>query len=346
MKLLSVAGKSLSVAEIAKHLSARVEGDDKAKVNAIKPLHEAYATDLSFFAPTSKKQHAELLKVAASSKAAAILTHKKYEEIGTTQLVVDNPLEALIAISGLLYQKPKPELGVHPSSVVDKSAELGSGVRIGPFCFVGKNVKLGENAIIHPQVTIYDGVNIGKNCVIHAGAVIREEVQIKDNCVIQAGVVIGGDGFGYISTREGHLHIPHIGNVEIGEHVEIGSNSTIDRATLGKTSIGSGTKIDNLVMIGHNVQIGAGCLLCGQVGVSGSSSLGDYVVLGGQVGVADHLKVGSHVRAAGKAGIVTSIGENQEVAGHPAIAAQDWRKAVSIFKKLPELYRALKNKDL
>lgn len=338
--------KSLSVVEIAKQLSARVEGNSKADISAIKPLHEASASDLSFFAPTSKKQYAELLRAAASSNAAAILTHKKYEEISATQLIVDNPLEALITISALLYEKPKPELGLHASSVVDKSAQIASDARVGPFCAIGKNVKIGKNTVVHPQVTIYDGASIGDNCTIHAGAVIREDVKLANNCIIQAGVVIGGDGFGYISSKNGHTHIPHIGSVEIGSDVEIGSNSTIDRATLGKTAIGSGTKIDNLVMIGHNVQTGKGCLLCGQVGISGSSSLGDYVVLGGQVGVADHLKIGSHVRAAGKAGIVTSIAENCEVAGHPAIAAQDWRRAVSIFKKLPELYRALKNKDL
>lgn len=336
--------KATSVSEIAKHLNAAVHGNKENKITAIKPLSEAGAGDLSFFAPTSKKQHAELFKLAVDSSASAILTHKKHDEITATQIEVANPLASLVVVSKLLYEKPAPAKGIHKTAVVEKSASISKSAHIGAFCYVGNNVTIEDGVIIHPHSCIYDGVKIGKDSLIHAGVVIREEVVIEENCIIQAGAIIGGDGFGYVSTADGHEHIPHIGTTHLATRVEVGSNATVDRGTLGKTSIGLGTKIDNLVTIGHNVSIGKDCLLCGQVGISGSTSLGNNVILGGQAGVADHVTVGNFVRAAAKTGIVTTIKDNQDVAGFPAIPAQDWRRSMSVFRKLPEIYRALKGK--
>ncbi len=333
---------SYSVAEIAALLGASVEGDSSVKISNIKPLEAAEKEDLSFFAPTSQKMFGKLIELAKASHAGAILIPEIREEISATQIITPNPLGALITLTEKLYQEPKLDPGIHPQAAVEDTAKIGKNVAVGAFAVVGKNSVIEEGSIIHPHVVIYPEVRIGKNCVIHAGAVIRERVILGDNCLIQPGVVIGGDGFGYIPDKKiGHRRITHTGIVRLENGVDIGANSTVDRATFGETHIKENVKIDNLVMIGHNVSIGSSSLLCGQVGISGSSSVGENVTLAGQVGVADHVSIGNNVRAAGKTGITSDVKDGIDIAGHPYQEAGQWRRMQVILKKLPLLHKQI-----
>ena len=214
---------------------------------------------------------------------------------------------------------------------------------IGPLCWIGDRAEIGDGTILHPLVAVYPGVQIGRNAVVHSQVTIREDVAIGDNVILHAGVVVGSDGFGYVKGPDGaHRKIPQAGTVRIEDDVEIGANSTIDRATLGETVIGKGTKIDNLVMVAHNVEVGTNAILIAQVGIAGSSKVGNNVVLAGQVGVADHLTVGDNAVVAAKSGVAKSVPPGAFVAGSPQLDINDWRKVWVLIPQLPELVKDLK----
>lgn len=336
--------QQLTAAKIAELVSGSVTGDPDTAVTAIKPLSEAGPGDLTFFAPTSKKQQARLLSQAAESRASVILVTEPSPEIQAVQITVKNPLESLIRVSQVLHPPYRPPTGVHPLAAVEKSASIGENSSVGPFAVVGADAVIGANCTIHAHVVIYPAVKIGDGSVIHAGAVIREGVTLGKSCLIQPGVVIGGDGFGYISRPgAGHSHIPHIGTVNLGDRVDVGANATIDRATLGRTVVGEGTKIDNLVMVAHNVKIGSHSFLCSQVGIAGSAEVGDWVILGGQVGVADHAHIGSQVRVAAQSGVHGEVAGPTDVAGTPARPAANWRREEAALAQLPKIVRHLRS---
>ena len=332
----------LTVAQIAEKISAKIVGDGSRKISGIKPLESARSNDLSFFAPTSKRQQKTLYQLAQTTQAGALVVRNFEESFPTTQIVTNNPLAAVIALSQLMIPPYRPSPGVHPQASVDPTAALGHGVSVGCFAVVSENAIIGDNTIIHPHAVIYPNVRIGNNCIIHAGAVLREGITLGSDCVIQNGVVIGGDGFGYIlDPIIGHRHIPHIGTVILEDRVDIGANSTIDRATFGETIIKKAAKIDNLVMIAHNVNVGSRTLLCAQVGISGSASVGEDVILGGQVGVADHITIANNVQAAGQSGIIQDLESGARVMGLPAQNIKTFFKAQTILTKLPDLYRKI-----
>jgi UDP-3-O-[3-hydroxymyristoyl] glucosamine N-acyltransferase len=319
-------------------------------ITGIKPLELATKDDLSFFSPNSIKQTAELFALAKSSKAGVLFVKTFQSEFLVPQIVVPHPLGAVVKLSHFLYKKPQPNEGVHSTAIIDPSAEVHPSARIGAYVVIGAGVKIAANVIIHPHVVIYDLATLAAGVTIHSSAVIREFSQIGPDCVIQNGVVVGGDGFGYFPEKvDGvtvkHQRIPHLGHVVLEEGVDIGANSTVDRATFGETRIKKNTKIDNLVMIGHNVVVGERTLLCAQVGISGSSTIGNDVTLAGQVGVADHTKVGDNVRAAGKTGLYGTVEGGVDLAGFPYRLVAEWRKEFAVLRKLPKLYKALKKLD-
>lgn len=329
----------LTVAEIAAQLGGELIGDGSGTIAGISSLESASSTDLSFFAPTTKRKTAELLELAKSSQAGAILVVQAELLISRPQIVVSNPLGALIQLAPRFVRRESSP-GVHPTAVVDPSAAVATSASIGPFVVVGPRSVIGEDVIIHPHVVIYHDVKVGDKSVIHSGAVIREGVVLGEDCLIQNGVVVGGDGFGYVPDKAmGHRRIPHLGNVVLEDRVDIGANSTIDRGTFGETRIGKGTKVDNLVMIAHNVRVGEASLLCGQVGISGSSTIGSQVILAGQVGVADHASIGDRVRAAAKTGISGEVPDGVDVAGYPHQEASKWRRTQVALRYLPELFK-------
>ena len=337
---------NFTAGELAQRVKGQLHGEATLRIDGIKPLHMAGPSELSFFAPTSKKQTAELHAAAKQSKAGLIIVAKHDAEIPGAQLVVAHPLLAVSMIGGLFHHVPKPDLGVHPLACVHPSAVLGEGVAIGPFAVVGENASVGSRTVIHPQVVIYTGAKIGEDCVIHAGAVIREGVTLGNDCLVQPGVVVGSDGFGYLpEPGVGHRRIPHLGNVVLEDGVDLGANTTVDRGTLGETRVAKGAKVDNLVMIGHNVRVGHRSLLCAQVGISGSSTIGDDCILAGQVGVADHTTVGNRVRAMAQSGIKGVVEPNTDIGGSPSMDMKLYRRVIALTLRLPELFQRMRHES-
>ncbi len=305
--------ESRTLNELAVEIGAEVVGDGSVTITSVSTLEDARPGQLSFL---SNPKYEKLLQ---TTQATAVIVGKNVECDRLTLLRSKDPYlslqKAVVAIHG--YRK-HPFTGIHPRAFVDESAELGERTVIYQGASIGSQVKIGRDCIIYPNVVIYDGCVIGDRVIIHAGA------------------VIGADGFGYASAAGVHHKIPQIGNVVIEDDVEIGANSTIDRAALGSTLIGRGTKIDNQVALGHNVRVGPGCMLVAQAGVAGSTTLGHHVVLGGQVGVAGHLDIGDMVMAAAQCGIIGSVEPNQVLLGSPSMPISHARRVYAIFRELPE----------
>lgn len=343
--------KELSIEEVCQITNGTIpEGAvydlSSIKINGIAPLDEAGPGDLSFLHASAPREMRKLRAIASQSKSGAVLVSKVQNEMPGLQIVVDHPLIAIIKVAKFLYKKSTPRVGIHSSAVVDPSAKVHPTAKIGALAVIGAYVEIGENTVIHPHVVLYDNVIIGANCVLHSGAVIRENVVIHDDCLVQNGAVVGSDGFGYLPIpKVGLERIPHVGTVILENGVDLGANTTVDRATFGKTRIGAGSKIDNLVMIGHNVQIGSGSILCGQVGIAGSSRIGKGVVLAGQVGIADHISVADGVRVAAKSGIGSNLESAGDYAGIPARSANSWKKEQAILGKLAERSRSHKGDE-
>ena len=334
---------ALTVNQIAEEFGGVLHGDGTRTITDIKQPENAGSSDLSFFAPTTKRGSGDLLAQVGSSSAGCILTRELIDGFKSAQIVSPNPLLAVINLINNYYDLPTLPAGVDKSCIVDSTAEISATAAVGAFCYIGAGAKIGDRTRIFPSVVIYPGATIGAGCIIHSGAVIREGVVLHDGCIIQNGAIVGGDGFGYLPhPTDGPVKIPHIGGVILQKAVELGANTTVDRGMLGNTVIGPMSKLDNLVMVGHNVQIGTASILCGQVGISGSTEIGSQTVLGGQVGVADHVKIGSGVRVGAKSGISGNIDAPGDYAGYPHESAKSWRRTVTIIRRLPELLAEVK----
>ncbi len=331
---------------IGQMIGGKVVGNENAIIEGVAPLESAGPSDLTFFDPTAKKKQQDYFQLACSSRAGAILIPEYEPQISATQIVTPKPLAAIIHAASLFHHPPRPAPGIHSTAIVHETAKIGTGAAIGAYCVIGEDCTIGDHAVLHPHVIVYGGAQIGAQCVIHSGAVIREFVRLGADCLIQNGVIVGGDGFGYIpDAKLGHRRIPHAGTVVLEDSVDLGANTTVDRATLGETRIGRAAKIDNLVMIGHNNKIGSCSLLCGQVGVSGSCTIGSQVVLGGQVGVADHITIGDKTRAGAQSGIANDIPGGIDLFGTPAIAAAEHWRAYAALKRLPDLIREVRRQE-
>jgi UDP-3-O-[3-hydroxymyristoyl] glucosamine N-acyltransferase len=255
---------------------------------------------------------------------------------------VAHPYLAFVEAMALFHPPRRPPAGVHPTAVIAASAELGAGASVGPHVVIGEGVRIGRNAVLHARVTIYPKVRIGDELTAHAGVVVREEVVAGDRGTVPAGAVIGSDGFESVPRGDGPRKIPQVGTVVLEDDVEIGANATVDRATLGATVIGRGTKIDNLVMIGHNCRTGPGCLLAAQVGLAGGTRLGSGVMLGGQVGVSGHLSIGDGAQVAAQSGIHGDVPAGAVYGGYPAVQIRGWRRVTSSLPRLPALLRRVR----
>jgi UDP-3-O-[3-hydroxymyristoyl] glucosamine N-acyltransferase len=250
---------------------------------------------------------------------------------------------AFVSAMELLHPAPpRPSPGVHPTAVVATSARLGPGTWVGPHVVVGERVVIGRDAVLHAGVTIYDGVQVGDGFTAHAGVVVREDVRIGDRVVLHAGAIVGSDGFGYLPLPDGNRKIPQIGTVVLEDDVEIGANATVDRGALGATVVGRGTKIDNLVMVGHGCRIGPHCLLAAQVGLSGSTTVGARVMMGGQAGAAGHFTIGDGAQIGAQAGMHRDIPPGAVYSGYPAMEARLWRRVTMSMPRLPEVFRRLR----
>lgn len=332
----------ITLGKIASEVRGELRGSADISIKGIKPVESAGSGELTFLEPAALKKQPGLREAARHTAASAIIVSEYDPAILVPQLVVEKPMAAVVRLAHLFYQPPQLAAGIHPTAVVAESTKIDNSASVGAYVVIGEDCVLGERCQIHPHVVIYEGAEIGARAVIHAGAVIRERVRIGSDCLIQNGVVVGGDGFGYIPDAQlGHRRIPHLGTVVLAEQVDLGANMTIDRAMLGETSVGRSTKIDNLVMIGHNTKIGERSLLCGQVGISGSCVIGNDVTLAGQAGVADHTVIGDKVRAGGSSAIGADIPANTDVMGYPAMPAGDFWRQTAVLRKLVKSWRGI-----
>lgn len=318
--------------------SADVRGATDLTVTGLASLETAAVGDLSFLGnPRYKTQVAE-------SQASVILLPADYvgePKAGQAFVLVANPSVALAAVCARIEQRlwPRPVPGIHPSASVAADAVVAPSATIGPLCVVESGAQIGERVHLQAQVFVGRGVRIGEDCWLQPGVHVSAECTLQARVRLQPGVVVGSDGFGYEFVRGRHEKVPQVGGVIIESDVEIGANSTIDRARFSQTVIGEGTKIDNLVQVAHNVVIGKHCILCAQVGIAGSTTLGDYVVLGGQAGVSGHVKIGRGVKAGGRAGLTTDTEAGAFVSGVPALPHMLEQRLTVLRKRLPELFR-------
>jgi len=321
--------------EIAEIIGGKVLGDPEVEIKGASGIREARSGDITFLADK------RIMNYVFSTNATAIIVKEEIKGLSKSMLLVDNPALAFAEVLKVLYKKPYKALGVSERAIIEKDASLGKDITIYPFVYIGSKAVIGDRVSIFPNVYIGEGVRIDEDSIIYPNVTIRENVKIGKRVIIHPGTVIGADGFGYVYDKGKHHKIPQIGSVVIENDVEIGANVTIDRATTGKTVIGRGTKIDNLVQIAHNVKIGKHCIIVAQVGISGSSEIGDETILGGQVGIRDHVKVGKRVMAGGRAAIMHDIPDGQVVSGYPAIPHKTWLRAQSIYARLPEYIKRL-----
>jgi UDP-3-O-[3-hydroxymyristoyl] glucosamine N-acyltransferase len=313
-----------SISSVAEHFNLEFSGDGTLEIAGICGLSDDFPGYLSFIADPA---HAA---TAASSRIPAFIAAANVDVPGKTLLRHDDP-EYLIARVAALFSPSQlaDGIGVHASAVVDHSVQMGADVHIGANVVIGEAVRLGARTRIFANVVIMDRCEIGSDCIIYPNCTLREDSVLGDGVILQPGVSIGGDGYGYVEHEGEHVKIPQLGRVVLEDHVEVGANSTIDRARFSDTRIGRGTKIDNLVMVAHNVVTGEHCLLVSQVGVSGSTKLGNRVVLAGQVGTVGHVEIADDVTVLGKGGVTKDIREAGIYAGMPLKPARLWRRAMA-----------------
>ena len=276
------------------------------------------------------------------TRASAVIVSPEVET-ALPRLVSQNPYLTYARAMAVLHPQERLAAGVHETASVDPSAELAEGVHVGAYAVVGARARIGARSVIHAHVVVYPEVTIGADCLIHSSVQIRERCRLGDRVIVQNGAVIGGDGFGFAKDEQGRYHkVPQLGTVVIEDDVEIGALTAIDRAAMAETRIGRGTKIDNLVQVGHSVTVGSDSVLAGQVGIAGSTQIGDNVTLAGQVGVAGHVTVGHGVTATAQTGIPNDVEPGALVSGYPAIENRAWLKSSVVFAKLPELQRRVR----
>ena len=322
--------------ELADRLGCALRGDGAVEVDRVAPIDVAGPGSLTFVAGA---KWAVRLK---TTQATAVIVQPSVAT-PLPSLLSDNPYLAFARAVALLHPKASPPPGVHPSAVVDATAALGEGVHIAALAVVGARTRIGARSVVHPHVVLYEDVEVGEDCALHSGVQVREGCRLGNRVVVQNAAVIGADGFGFAKDAEGRYHkIPQMGTVVIEDDVEVGALTAIDRAALGETRIGRGTKLDNLVQVGHSVTVGRDTVLAGQVGIAGSSTVGDRVTLAGQVGVAGHLKIGDGVIATAQTGIPHDVDAGSVISGYPAIPNREWLKASAVFPRLPELLRRLR----
>ncbi len=322
-----------SLGEIATHICGDLEGDPGIKVAGVAGIDTATEHDITYLAD---RRYRSLL---STTQAACVVIARDVEDVQRPVIRVDDPQLAFVKILELFAPQDRRQPGVHSLACIESDVRLKPGVTISAFVYVGSGTRIGRNTYLGPHVSIGENVVIGKESRLEAGVVIGEGIRIGDRVRIHSGAVVGSDGFGYLQRDNRHLKIPQLGTVVVEDDVEIGANSAIDRATTGETRIGRGTKIDNLVHIGHNVCIGENSLIVAQVGIGGSTSIGSNVVLAGQAGLVDHLVIGDGCIVGAQAGVTKSFPPGTTISGYPARPHHKAQRAYAALQKLPELLR-------
>lgn len=330
----------LSTKQIAEILCGTVEGDETIAITKLAKIEEGEAGAITFLA------NPKYTPYIYSTKASAVVVNNDFkpeEPILSTLIRVENAYSAFAKLLEILSpEQNKPLKGISRKARIHKTAKIGKQVYIGDYVIIGEKTIIGDNTIIHANTTIMSNVRIQNNCTIYSNVSILERTTIGNNCVIHPGVVIGSEGFGFAPVKDGnYVKIPQTGNVILEDNVEIGSNCTVDRATIGSTIIRKGTKIDNLCQIAHNCDIGSDTVIAGQTGISGSTKIGNNCMIGGQVGIAGHLKIGNNVMIAAKSGVMADIADNAVHMGAPSFDSRDYKKSYIYFMNLDKMSRRI-----
>jgi UDP-3-O-[3-hydroxymyristoyl] glucosamine N-acyltransferase len=326
----------LSLAEITDIVGGRLIGNPDIKISGVASLEDAGSNDISFFA---KDKYKSLLY---KSKAAAFIVGSRIPLKDKNLIIVDNPYYAFALLLRTYYQTPYRAKGISDKAIIGKDCSIGRDVTLYPYVYIGDNCIIGDRVTLYPGVVICDNVKIGEDTVLYPNVSIYQNIKIGKRVIIHSGTVVGSDGFGFVLKDEKQHKIPQIGTVVIEDDVELGSNVCVDRATLGKTILKRGVKVDNLVQIGHNVSIGEDSIIVSQVGLSGSSKIGRRALLAGRAATVHDINIGNHVTVSGQAVVTKDLPDGSFVSGFPAIDHKIWKKSIILFKQLPQLFSKMK----
>ena len=327
-----------SAKQIAEFIQGTIVGDENATVHTFAKIEEGIPGAISFLS-NPKYTH-----YIYDTQSSIVLVNKDFEpekEIKATLIKVDNAYESLAKLLNL-YEMSKPKkTGIDPLAYIAPTAKIGQNIYIAPFACVGDNAEIGDNTSLHPHATVGSGAKVGSNCILYPHVTVYHDCRVGNNCILHAGSVVGADGFGFAPSPEGYEKIPQIGIAILEDNVEIGANTCIDRATMGATVIRKGVKLDNLIQIAHNVEVGSHTVMASQVGVAGSTKIGEWCMFGGQVGVAGHITVGNKVNMGAQSGVNGSVKDGKALIGTPPIEFKNYFKSSAVFKKLPDMYLEL-----
>lgn len=324
--------------QIASYIGGKVEGDENAKINSFAKIEEGKRGAISFL---SNPKYIHYIYDTESSVVLIDKGLKLERPVKSTLIRVDSAYESIAKLLQL-YESSKPKKkGINTLAFISSDAKIGENVYIGPFAYIGDGVTIGDGTQIYPNAVIDSGVTIGENCIIYPNVTIYHDCNLGNNVTIHAGAVIGADGFGFAPNTDHYDKIPQIGIVTIEDDVEIGANTCVDRSTMGSTIIKKGVKLDNLVQIAHNVEIGENTVMSAQVGVAGSTKVGQWCMFGGQVGLAGHIHIGDKTFLGAQSGVPGNIKGNQTLIGTPPMEPRAYFKSQAIFRKLPEIYKEL-----
>lgn len=329
----------ITAEQIAEVLNGNIVGDSTVEVFKLAKIEEGEEGSITFLS-NSKYNH-----FLYTTKASIVIVNKEFQplhQVNATMIQVDDSYQAFTKILEYANQIKLMKSGIEQPSVLSEGVEYGTDLYLGSFCYIGKNTKIGNNVKIYPNSFVGDNVTIGDNTILFAGARIYSETEIGKNCVIHSGTIVGSDGFGFAPNADGtYAKIPQIGNVIIEDDVEIGSCTTIDRATLGSTIIRKGVKLDNQIQIAHNVEVGENTVIASQTGIAGSSKIGKNCVIGGQVGIVGHIVIGDNVRIQAQSGVGKSVKDGEIIQGSPAMTYNDFSKSYVYFRKLPNIVKEI-----
>ena len=324
-----------SAKQIATFIHGEIVGDENATVHTFAKIEEGIPGAISFLS------NPKYTPYIYETKASIVLVNKDFvpeHEIKATLIKVDNAYDCLARLL-TLYEQSKPrKTGIDPLAFIAPTAQIGKDVWIAPFAYVGENAVVGDRTVLHPHVTIGDGAQVGDDCTLYANATVYHDCRVGNRCTLHAGSVVGADGFGFAPTPQGYEKIPQIGIAILEDDVEIGANTCIDRATMGATIVHKGAKLDNLVQVAHNDEIGSHTVMAAQVGIAGSTKVGEWCMFGGQVGIAGHIHIGDRVVLGAQSGVPSSIKSDQRLSGAPPMEEKPFFKSHAIFRKLPDMY--------
>ncbi len=328
-----------SAKQIAEFIHGVIVGDENATVHTFAKIEEGVPGAISFLS-NPKYTH-----YIYETKSTIVLVNKDFEPerpVSATLIKVDNAYESVAKLL-TLYEMSKPKkTGIHPLAFIDPTAKIGKDVYIDAFAYVGANAVIGDGVALHPHATVCENAVIGENSILYPNVTVYHDCRVGKRCILHAGSVVGADGFGFAPSPEGYEKIPQIGIAMLEDDVEIGANTCVDRATMGATIVHKGVKLDNLIQIAHNVEVGSHTVMASQVGIAGSTKVGEWCMFGGQVGLAGHIRVGNHVNIGAQSGIPGTVkGDNLTIMGSPAIDAKQFFKSSVIYKKLPDMYQTL-----